>query len=178
MKLSETIVGKTYTRVFVYILVFNIIFAFGAIVLHEAGHLYTGIFIEECTSGKIILFDTEADGPYTELDCPPTANIVLLRLSSFFLLVPIGLIFFLLKEFPERYFLVVILGFSIYLSAIDMSRIANSAIIEYISIIIGLGIYFLGEYLVAQKTLIRFREKLYITTLRERHNYKGVDIKW
>ncbi len=154
----------TCLKVFIYVVLFNIVFLSAAIVMHEVGHFLVGTTIEGC-SGSIILYDEAVLGPYTSLSCPDPPNELLLYGSSFLLLLPFAFSFLLLKGFAERWFFLVILGLSIFLGAIDIHQITMLPLAEYTSIAVGMVVFLAGEYMLMDRTFNRFSERLYFIDL-------------
>lgn len=163
----RTVEAMTYFKIFVYVVLFNMVLLSAAIILHEAGHFVAGTMYNDCT-GFIVLFDMEYYGPYTILECPLEINTTFLYLSAFLLVVPFALLFLFLKEFAECNFFFVVVGMGIYLAAIDISSVTQLAVAEYASIVIGLLIFLFGEYKLTDDLFNRFSERLYFIKLTEK----------
>jgi|GEM_PF-1324728 len=165
---------KAYAKIFIYILLFNIVFLSTTIVLHETGHYVTGV-VQGC-SGTIVLYDERITGPYTELQCDAETNTAFLYLGSFVLVVPFALLFLLLKGMPEKYFSLVIMGTGIYTAGLDLTSVSGMVAAEIISLVGGILVFIYGEYMVLNRTFIRFEEHLYFVRFVKKFANRGGEL--
>ncbi len=143
-------VWKSLSCLFTYILLLNIAIFLTTIALHEMGHLVSGNLLG-CYGGEIVLmnlFQPENPGPYTLLSCP--AHIqenmsFFLGLSGFLFVIPFGLVFLLLRRFPEKNMGLVVFGIGMMLAGLDLILVAANYIITYVSLIVGIILICIGE---------------------------------
>ncbi|MFH1978354.1 MAG: hypothetical protein ABIJ92_03445 [Candidatus Aenigmatarchaeota archaeon] len=148
-----------YFKLFVYITLFTICVLSTTIILHESGHFMMGS-VMGC-KGEIILFDAQFLGPHTDLECPDNNNLTLLFLSSFLLVIPFALFFLILRGFPESYFSLIIIGMAIFTAALDIQMLIGLEIIRDITVILGIAITLIGQYLLTDRTFKRFKKNIY-----------------
>lgn len=156
--------ARTYTtlfffKIFIYIVLFNVAILCTSVILHEGGHYLVGTLLDGC-EGVIILYDTQMFGPYTVLECPESVDVSLLYLTGLLLMIPYGLLFLILKEFPERHYFVIILGLSVFGASLDFQALTGSELVFIIRLIGGAVIFLIGEYLLLDRTFNRFEKKL------------------
>lgn len=157
---------KNITRLFAYILLLNIAVFAASVFLHELGHLAVGNLLG-CSGGEIVLLDLfrpENLGPYTLISCPPQVGAdfsLLLGLSGFAFLIPFGIIFILLKRFPERNMGYIVFGMGLLLAGLDFLLVIPSSLITYLSIIAGTALVCVGEVLLINDYISykNYREK-------------------
>lgn len=136
--------------IFYYILIVFLI-SLSTIILHELGHFVFGLLIN-CKDIKVVIFDTKIMSSYTEMECPPNTNILLLGLSGSFLTLPVSLIYlFFFKNF-EKYFGLIIFGFNLSLSSFDFQKYLNLPFADIFSII-GIIIVIYAEYLLIKDSV-------------------------
>ena len=135
---------KAIVQSLAYIILLNMAIITTGIGLHELGHLAVGNSMG-CGEGKIILADTASPGPYTELSCPQGVQEAALGLSGFPFIILFGLVFLLLKGFPERHFGFVVLGLSLMLASIDILLAVDSMLLSAVLSVGGLMLLSLGE---------------------------------
>ncbi|MBI4176194.1 MAG: hypothetical protein HY518_03245 [Candidatus Aenigmarchaeota archaeon] len=159
-------IWKPFMYLFTYLVLLNTIIFVASISLHELGHLAVGSLFG-CESGEIVLLKLDLLqqgplGPYTELNCPLQIEKAVLALSGHAFIIPFGLVFLLLRRFPEKNFAYVIIGLALTLSGLDMLLIfQNALIIPLVSVIPGITLFCVGEvYLIND----------YITFTRQQHH--------
>lgn len=157
---------RIYLKLFLYLVVFNLVFILATIVLHEAGHYAYGTMVLGC-QGSIILFDLEQDGPYTSLQCASEPGRLPLYLSSLIFMVPFALLFLALRGFEESHFFLVILGIAIMSTAFDIEGVAGTDAGRYSTIFVGMLVFIAGEYSVIDDMFKRFKDRI-----REIHSGK------
>ena len=150
------ILSKEYFQVFLYFILFNSSILSITVVLHEFGHLYIG-YLGGCT-GKVVLIDTVKNMTYTELQCQNIINGTLLSLGAFLFIIPLSILFLLLRM-PERNFFYVILGLGVSTSSLDILSIFNSSILFYALITFGTFLVIYGESILINERL--FAEEKY-----------------
>jgi len=154
---------KKFFLVFLYIILINIILTLSTISLHELGHFILGSFYG-CEKMKVILIDTDIAStftPYTIMSCNQNISEKKLSLGAFLFTIPFGLLFFLLKLKPEKYFGLIIIGFNILISTLDVKKIIDLDILYYLEFIIGVLLIIRGEMLIVDYTLSKKKFKCY-----------------
>jgi len=133
-------------KTFLSIILINVMIFFALIAIHEISHVIVG-FCLGCEYQKAVLFDSNFNGPHTELVCN---NI------NEFLVYMGGLIFtsifslsFLLLETTEKNMSFLSLGISIILSSLDISFILKIQSIIYPLMTFGFILITIGEYFIA-----------------------------
>ena len=129
----------------VYVVITNLSIILAVVGLHELGHFLVGRELG-CT-GQAVFIDTLKTGPYTALSCPQGVPQNILALGGALLVLPFGLIFFLLRKYPERNFGFVIYGLGMIMSALDFSVAFAMASVLYVSIVAGILFIVVGEAL-------------------------------
>jgi hypothetical protein len=138
---------KPFAYIFCYALLLNLAVFMAAVGLHEGGHLLVGNLMG-CEGGRVVLVDLlnpNMAGPYTEMRCPVNAQLYVLGLSGFVLIVPFGLMFLLLRVFPEKNFFYVVLGLSLVLAGLDMLLVVPEPLVSHAMLIIGALLICVGE---------------------------------
>jgi len=151
MKKARRKVFKLYAKIFLYFLLLTILFSFSTIVLHELGHFIFGLYAG-CKPVKIVLFDTSIMTTYTEMECPPTVNMLLLGLSGFFVVLPISFLYFLISRGGEKYLALIMIGFNFVIAVNDFD-IYLKLPFPQIFTIIGTLLIIIGEILLIEKTI-------------------------
>ena len=159
MRYSRYGTSTTYFRLFVYIILLNTTIMSAGIIFHEFGHYFVGTELLQC-EGSITLYDAQYNGPYTKFNCPIGPYGTIIHASSFLLIIPFAAAFLLLKEFPERYFFIVIVGFAIFSAALDIESISGMQIFRDIFLFSGMLIHVGGLYFLTDSTFKRFRKKV------------------
>jgi hypothetical protein len=137
---------KPLGYILVYTFLLNISVFIAGTGLHELGHLAVGRLLG-CEGGKAVLLDLllPSPGPYTELSCNFTAHRTFLALSGFTFIVPFGIVFLLLRRFPERHFGIVTFGLASILAGIDLQMVSSNAIVPLLSTLGGALLILVGE---------------------------------
>ncbi|MBI4020012.1 MAG: hypothetical protein HY367_01660 [Candidatus Aenigmarchaeota archaeon] len=148
-----------FSRVFIYVVIFNVAILATSVVLHEAGHFVAGTLLAGCT-GEIILYDMEMSGPYTALDCPAKPDVLLLHAASMGVVIPYSLLFLALKGMPERHYFTEILGISMFTAALDLRSATGLDIAYYLSLSAGIATFLFGQYMLVDRTFARLEEKM------------------
>jgi len=149
-------IWKSSMHLLSYIILLNIAIFFITIVLHEAGHLAVGHALG-CSGGNIVLTDLInplPPGPYTNLICPVGIQqnmLLFLYMSGFLFIVPFGLAFLSLKKFPEKNLTYLVLGSGFILGAMDIYYVSFSFIFSYLSVVVGLVLFCLGEIILVDE---------------------------
>ncbi len=150
---------RVYLKLFLYLVVFNVVFILATLVLHEAGHYFYGTAILGC-DGSIVLYDPQEQGPYTSLQCDTQPDTFTLYLSSLIFMIPFALLFPLLRGFEERHFFLVVLGVAIMSTAFDIEGIAGTDVGRYVTIFVGMMVFVAGEYSVVDDMFKRFKDRI------------------
>ncbi|VVB59243.1 Uncharacterised protein [uncultured archaeon] len=129
----------------IYISVLNIALLFAAISMHELGHFVVGSAMG--CRGESVLWDSLHQTPYTSMKCPSTASVIALTLGGGVFIAPFGLIFLLLRRYPEKNLGWIIYGLGVTMSAFDLSEIIDVQFIFYVTILLGAAIISIGESL-------------------------------
>ncbi len=109
MKKTTKKLLKRYALILLYILLINILLTFSTVSLHELGHLVFGVFYG-CKDIKMILFDLDIMSTYTEMSCDQNVSVKMVALGPLILVTPFSMIFFLLKEKPEKFYELSVVG--------------------------------------------------------------------
>jgi len=158
---------KKYRMPVAKILVLNIVvFTFTA-VLHELGHAVFGLS-SGCENIRIIIFDLEVFSAYTSMECPEaflTTNYdkVMMFLSSYFFILPISAVLFLLKNKVVRSLGFILLGANIMASAYDFALFYESYLVRFGLILGGILVIVHGQVdmvisVLRQRTLLTHPE--------------------
>jgi len=155
---------KKYAKMYIYLLFYlialNVSVVSATLFFHEAGHFYAGEFLG-CRNIKIVLFDSSIFNTYTEMNCPPSVQILFLELGGFLFTIPLSLFFLMfLDSFPEKNFFYVILGFNILISLADLSYFSKALIFVLTFTIIGSVLVIIGENLLIDKIIIFSKDKI------------------
>lgn len=129
----------------IYISVLNIALLFAAISMHELGHFVAGSAMG--CKGESVLWDSLHQTPFTSMKCPSNVSVIALTLGGGLFIAPFGLIFLLLRKYPEKNLGWIVYGLGISMSAFDMAEIINVRFIFYIAILLGAAIISIGESL-------------------------------
>lgn len=122
----------------------NLVIFFALILIHETVHVLIGSHFG-CKQVKLVLFDM-TKSPHTELACSQKSINQFLYISSLMVTVLFGSLFLFLKS--KNLFLL-ILGFSLIFSALDLDLLFNSDLLFHIAIISGFSVMTVGEYFIA-----------------------------
>ena len=87
------------------------------------------------------------------MNCDQTVNVKKIASGSLFIATPFSLIFFLLKEKPEKFYGLIIIGLNLIIAASDIQKIIESEILYYIEFIIGFLIITWSEILIINHIL-------------------------
>ena len=150
-------VGNPFLSIFIYVALINASVAFATVAFHEAGHYTLGHFLG-CSGIEITLFDNTG-GAYTEMSCPPSANIAVLALGGSLFVIPFGLILFLLR-FPERRSWVIAIGFNLIISYADIAMVTNMLMIPAFLTISGIAMFITGQSTLINNFVYKRVEKL------------------
>jgi hypothetical protein len=132
---------------------FNILIVASTLLLHEMGHFLTGVYVG-CRDIKIVPISSEL-GTYTEMSCPHEQSVYFPLVGAFLLTLPYALSFLLLKNFSEKNFFWISLGFNFTISMVDISMIMQ---LQIFSFILGLFLIVFGEMLLIDKLLLSIEE--------------------
>ncbi len=135
---------KNYVLTLTYIILINIFLTLSIISLHELGHFFTGMYYG-CKNIKIILFDLNNLSTYTEMSCDQTVSVKVIAIGPLFLVTSFGMIFFLLKQKPERFYGMMIIGLNTVIAVSDVKNIIKTPILYYVEFIIGLSLIVWAE---------------------------------
>lgn len=130
-------------------ILFNILIVSSTVLLHEAGHFLTGTYAD-CKHIKLVLFDSTL-GTYTEMSCPYEQPQYFPLVGAVLLTTPFALSFTLLKNFPEKNFFWISIGFNFIIAVTDLPTIAS---LQISSFVLGLFLIILGEILLIDKLLL------------------------
>jgi len=127
------------------VILLNVIVFFALLSIHEIVHVVVGRCLG-CEYGKAVLIDAKFAGPYAELVCSNT-NQLLLYSSSLLVTACFGLLFLSFKSSGRNLFFV-ILGLSIIFSSVDIGLVTVESVI-YPLLGSGFMLVTLGEYNIA-----------------------------
>jgi len=120
---------------------------FALIAIHEISHVVVG-FCLGCESEKAVLFDSNFNGPHTELSCSNGINEFFVYLGGLMITSIFSLSFLLLDGF-EKKMSFLSLGVSVILSSLDISFALESQAILYPLLTFGFLLVTAGEYFIA-----------------------------
>lgn len=126
------------------IVLVNIMIFFALIAIHEISHIFVGYCLG-CEYEKAVLFDSNFNGPHTELICNNSINEFFVYIGGL-IITSIFSLSFLLVNTIEKNMSFLSLGVSIILSSLDISFVLNSQTIFYPLLILGFFFITLGEY--------------------------------
>jgi hypothetical protein len=152
MKKNIKVIRK-YLPAFIFVIIFNIIVVTAVIVVHEEGHFFTGVFLS-CNNMKIVLFDSSLLSTYTQMACPSDVHTQLLFWGGFLFVVPLALTLYFLKDFNEKYFCWVILGFNFIISSSDITVLSGFWEVSFLFVVLGTAVIVIGEILLADRFLV------------------------
>ncbi len=137
--------GKSIAKSIWSMIIINIVILISTLSLHELGHALSGKILG-CASAKAVIFDTNYNNPYTELVCQDsqqkTAYAAGFIITTFF-----GLTFLAFEDKKQRILSLVVIGFGIFLAALDIVEITGVSIMQYIFILFGLISLVIGQIL-------------------------------
>ena len=134
-------------RTFLSIILVNVMLFFALIAIHEISHVLVGYCLG-CENEKAVLFDSNFNGPHTELICNNKINEFFVYVGGLIITSIFSLSFLLLKT-TEKNMSFLSLGVSIILSSLDISLVLNSQTIMYPLLTLGFFFVTIGEYLIA-----------------------------
>ena len=120
---------------------------FALIAIHEISHVIVGYCLG-CEYEKAVLFDSNFNGPHTELICNNGINEFFVYIGGLIITSAFSLSFLLLDT-VEKNMSFLSLGVSIILSSLDISFVLRSATIFYPLLILGFFFITFGEYFLA-----------------------------
>jgi len=120
---------------------------FALIAIHEISHVVVGYCLG-CEYEKAVLFDSNFNGPHTELICNNGINEFFVYMGGL-MITSIFSLSFLLLDTIEKNMSFLSLGVSIVLGSLDISFVLRSQSILYP--LLGFGFFFIimGEYFLA-----------------------------
>ncbi|MEM5801033.1 MAG: hypothetical protein QW350_03915 [Candidatus Aenigmatarchaeota archaeon] len=137
--------GKSIVRNIWSMIIMNIVILVATLTLHELGHALAGKALG-CVTAKAIIYDSQTTNPYTELVCnrsdQKATYVSGLILTTFF-----GISFLAFENKSQKTLSLVIIGFGIFLSALDIVEITGLSIMQYIFISLGLLSLVIGQIL-------------------------------
>ncbi|MEM5777407.1 MAG: hypothetical protein QXJ06_03080 [Candidatus Aenigmatarchaeota archaeon] len=136
--------GKSLVRNIWSMIIMNVVILISTLTIHELGHALTGKILG-CVSAKAIIYDSQAINPYTELVCLQTQQKAT-YFAGLILTTVFGLSFLILEK-PYKAFSIVIIGFGIFLAALDIVEITGINIMQYIFIFFGMSGLIIGQIL-------------------------------
>lgn len=131
------------------IILLNAIVFFALISIHEIVHIAVGSCLG-CNYGKAVLLDTNLVGPYAELVCSNT-NQLIIYISSLIVTAGFGLLFLTLNS-PGKNLFFIVLGLSIVFSSFDIGLAIMKSLI-YPMMASGFLLVTIGEYYIASSCL-------------------------
>ncbi|MCS7135280.1 MAG: hypothetical protein NZ893_02480 [Candidatus Aenigmarchaeota archaeon] len=134
--------GKSITKNIWSMIVINLAILITTLTLHELGHAITGR-LAGCVSAKAIIYDSSSPNPYTELLCEHESKPTYLAGLVFTTIFGLSFLFFDNK--PQKMFSLIVIGFGIFLSALDMVELTQMTAIKYLFIFIGLTSLIIGQ---------------------------------
>jgi len=144
---------QKYLPVLLYVVVFNIIVVTAVVVVHEEGHFFAGSYLG-CNNIKIVLFDSSLLSTYTQMACSSQIPTQILLLGGFLLVTPLAISLLVLKDFNERYFCWVILGFNFIISSSDIATLSGVWQVSFLFVILGAAAIVVGEIMLSDRLLI------------------------
>ncbi|MBU5690078.1 MAG: hypothetical protein QXM68_03240 [Candidatus Aenigmatarchaeota archaeon] len=135
---------KSLFRSISSMILINILIILSTITLHELGHALSGKLLG-CAQAKAVIYDTESANPYTELVCYDKVD--KMYLSGLALTTLFGISFLTFDDKPNRYLSIVIIGFGIFLSSLDVFDLTGYNFFKYFFMIFGLISFIIGQIL-------------------------------
>ncbi|MEM5777329.1 MAG: hypothetical protein QXJ06_02670 [Candidatus Aenigmatarchaeota archaeon] len=136
--------SKSIFRSIWSMIIMNILILIATLTIHELGHALTGKILG-CVTARAIIYDSENMNPYTELICLQTQQKV--AYSAGLILTTIFGLSFLTIEKPYKMFSIIIIGFGVFLAALDIVEITRLNVMQYIFILLGLSSLIIGQIL-------------------------------
>lgn len=149
---------KSYSQILTYLVLMNTAIVLSTVLLHEFGHVVAGEQFG-CTNIKLVMYDSETSDTFTQMSCPENAPVAPIALAGFLFAVPFALLFVLIKDFPEKYFSLVILGFNFVISTSDILSITGVPVYQAILIVAGGAIVIIGESLIIDKLIYTGKQR-------------------
>jgi len=128
------------------LILLNVAVFLSTLSLHEFGHVIVGMYTG-CESGKVILYDSGQPGPYAELMCSDGVDERYALTGSLLVTILFGSLFLFLKGSPQRNLFFVIIGFAIFFWSLDVVMLTNIAMMQYVTITLGMLFIIVGEFL-------------------------------
>lgn len=138
--------GKSLMKNITGMIILNITILIAVLTIHELGHVIGGRIIG-CNDAKAVIFDSEKEGPYTEMACEKTEKQNIAYLSSLVFTGLFGLSFLAFDSKTQRSMIFVALGFGILLAGLDIVVITQLEIMQYIFVMLGFVLMVFGEIL-------------------------------
>ncbi|MFH8086767.1 MAG: M50 family metallopeptidase [Candidatus Aenigmatarchaeota archaeon] len=130
-------------QIILKIILLNLTILLALVCVHEFGHLIIGL-LTGCSSAKIVLFDTNKEGPYTELFCNFSNSLTYSGGILFSL--AFSSLFLFLKDSEDKKLFFVAVGLSLMLSGLDIIALTSTYFSFYIATIFGFCLTIFGEY--------------------------------
>lgn len=143
---------QRYFVILLYMLLINILLTLSTVSLHELGHFLMGIS-HCCENIKIILFDVNNLSTYTEMNCEKCISVEMIAAGFLFVLTPVSLLFFLLKERPERLYGLMMIGLNLIIGVSDVKKIIDLPLLLTVETLVGMGLVIWAELLMINNIL-------------------------
>jgi hypothetical protein len=124
-------------------IIINLAILISTLTIHELGHALTGKLLG-CVTARAVIFDSNSPNPYTELVCQKeekTTYLAGLALTTLF-----GLSFLAFED-KQRPLSLVIIGFGIFLAALDVVEFTRLNFMQYLFMLSGLVSLIIGQIL-------------------------------
>lgn len=111
--------ARTAVELFLLVAAMNIVAFLATAMLHELGHAALGV-IAGCTDIGVV-YEVAAQSVYTRMRCVSPPSPQALFLSAYIFTAPLGLLFLSLRDVPERFLGLLIIGANLAGSATDIA---------------------------------------------------------
>lgn len=155
---------RKYLKPLITILVLNVVIFVFVAILHELGHAVFGL-VSGCENIRVVIFDMGVLSAYTAMECPEgflqsSYNQIMIFLSSYFFILPVSALLFVLKNQRVRFLGVILLGANIMASSYDLLLFYESRIVNFLLVLTGLLMIVHGQ---VKMVMNIFSESTFIT---------------
>lgn len=129
-------------NILAYFLLTNLMIIVTVVLLHEVGHVFLGTLLG-CSEAKILL-EFPKIMVSTKLVCPAGVRGIV-SMGSFLFTIPFSLSFLVFEKLPEKEFVWIALGLTVFTSAQDVVNLTQISFLFPVFIISGLVLVLYGE---------------------------------
>lgn len=127
-----------------FLVLINLLIFITIAILHEAGHVIVGV-LEGCTDIRIVIYKVSTGGTFTTMECPGGFPVDKAVIGSFIFVLPVSLLFLMLKGYRSRFIGFVMIGGHLVGSFADLRLIGFPVSVSVLVGVVGFLFVVLGE---------------------------------